>query len=154
MSDPTIDAARQEQGRRSLSEDTCATLDAIVVHETVDYFLVEITSSRARDLIDSRDGFLERLLALSPPDTSQVRRPSRAQSKATSEFRSPAERTSFVEACAMQVPVVLANAFEQRPSTNTWHPESSFKEISTDEFERVEQSRKKLLARMRQHSPK
>lgn len=147
MSDPTIDAAHP--GPPSLSEETCATLDAIIVHETLDYFLVEITSIRARALIDEREGFLERLLALTPPDTSGVRRPSRAQSKATSELRPIGERASFVEACAMEVPGALANAFEQRPSTNTWHPESSAKEVSTDEFARVEQSRKKLLERMR-----
>ena len=151
MREHSVDIVRTD-APRTLSEETCATLDAIVVHETSDYFLVEITSLRARALIDEREGFLERLLALTPPDVSQVRRPSRAQDKATSELRPLVERSSYVEACAMEVPGALAkNAFEHRPSTNTWHPESSSSEVSTDEFARVEESRKKLLARMRQN---
>ncbi len=146
----------------SLSEETCASLDAIVVHESEDYFLVEITTPRVRDLLDEREGFLERLLALTPaaeaaPSVTS-RHHDRAPADVTSEMTT-LERASYVEACALEIPGALAqghNPFAERPSTNTWHPESSSRELSTDEFARAtrnsERARKLLNERVRQKS--
>lgn len=145
-----------DDSHTSLSEDTCASLDAIVVHESADYFLVEITTPRVRALLDDREGFLERLLALTPmaaPTTPHARK---VPAEITSEM-STLERASYVEACAMEVPGALAkHAFSDRPSTNTWHPESSSRELSTDEFARAshnsDRARQLLEERIRQKS--
>lgn len=149
-----------DDSHTSLSEDTHASLDAIVVHESEEYFLVEITTPRVRTLLDSRDGFLERLLLLTPAEADSdamcALREDKAPSDITSEM-TMLERSSYVEACAMEASRTLAmNAFTERPSTNTWHPESSSRELSTDEFVRAsrrsDRARQLLEERVQQKS--
>ena len=123
----------------SLSEETAASLDAIVVHEREEYFLVEITSLYARERLDQREGFLDRLLSLNAEASSQRRVVERGRRALTQEMTT-LERQSFVEACSRQVPVVLkrkSDAFSERPATDTWHPETSSRQLSTEEFARL-----------------
>lgn len=91
-----------------LSEDTTASLDALVVYETEDYLLIEITTARARDLIDSRHGFLDRLLSLSPGSTI-LELPELGALEETSSMISLEEGSE-------------PHPFFIRPHTDTWHP--------------------------------
>ena len=139
--------------KTTLSEDTCASLDAIVVHESDDYFLVEITSPRARGLIDERHGFLERLLQLSPPRQDMPPRMEHLKAIDETSEMNAVDRSNLVEASAQLNDVESQNLFKQRPTTNTWPPESSSKQDPVDASDAhrkdSERARQMLIQRIR-----
>lgn len=116
----------------NLEEKTEAVMTALVVYEEEEYFLIEATSPAAIAKLKRDEArIIARLMAL----REQI-----ALEYTVAEF-SEVEEGEVTSG---------KNPFGDRPSTNTWHPETSNRQ--TDEFHKLDTAQ--LRERLRQQSNK
>lgn len=101
-------------------ETTQVILESLVVHETEEYYLVEVTTAAARRRVSREASLVERAIALfyTHPNFH------------VTEEMDAAQRDSLAEASAA---VSETHPWSERPSTGNWSPRLH----NTDEFERV-----------------
>ncbi len=99
-------------------ETTQVILESLVVHETEEYYLVEVTTPAARRRVAQEAALVERAIALFHTHPNFY----------ITDEMDAAQRDSLAEASASQV-----RPWSERPSTGNWSPRLH----NTDEFERV-----------------